>query len=252
MVNGKLKERFKKGEAAYGSFLMCNAPDLVEIYALAGFDFLVIDNEHGPLSIESSQHLIRTCELGGMTPILRVTNMLESTILRSLDIGAYGVQVPQVNDKKTAETIVEYAKYAPRGNRGIAFPRAADYAMTTPSEYFEKANDATMIITHCENTLCLENLEEICTVPDVDVIFLGPYDMSQSMGIRGQVSHPRIEEAAEYLVKTCRAAGKAAGIFAGNGEIAKRRADQGFQYITIGMDVTLFANICKAEIAKTK
>lgn len=252
MVNNKIKRMIKEGKVAYGSFLMCDAPDLVEVYALSGFDFLVIDNEHGPLNIQSSQHLIRTCELRGMTPIMRVTNMLESTVLRSLDIGAHGVQVPQVNDKKTAEMLVEYAKYAPRGNRGIAFPRAGDYGMTTPSEYFEIANGETMLITHCENTLCLENLEEICAVPDVDVIFLGPYDMSQSMGIRGQVTHQRIEEAAEYLVKTCRAAGKAAGIFAGNGEAAKKRADQGFQYVTIGMDVTLFANVCRAELAKTK
>ncbi len=252
MVNNKLKQKFKDGGIAYGSFLMCDAPDLVEIYALSGFEFLVIDNEHGPLSIESSQHLIRTCELRGMAPIMRVTNMLESTILRSLDIGAYGVQVPQVNDKKTAEMVVEYAKYQPRGNRGIAFPRASDYGMTTPSEYFEKANDSTLVITHCENKLCLDNLEEICSVPDVDVIFLGPFDMSQSMGIRGQVTHPLIEQAAEQVVRTARAAGKAAGIFVGNGEMAKKRADQGFQYITIGMDVTLFANVCKAEIAKTR
>jgi 4-hydroxy-2-oxoheptanedioate aldolase len=109
-----------------------------------------------------------------------------------------------------------------------------------------------MVVIHCENTACLENLDTICQVPGIDVIFLGPYDMSQSMGITGQVTHPRIQEAAEKVVTTAKKYGKVAGIFAGSGAIAKERAAQGFQYITLSVDTVLFAAKCKEELLSFK
>ena len=232
-----------------GSFVTCNTPDFVEILALAGFDFVVIDNEHGPMGQESSQHLIRAAELRGITPIVRIPDSLEGTILHILDVGAHGIQAPQVNDSETAEAIVRRSKYHPLGARGVAFPRSADYGLTDLGKYFDHANSQVLIVTHCENTVCLDNLEAICQVPGIDVIFLGPYDMSQSMGITGQVTHPRIQEAAEKVLTTAKKYGKAAGIFAGTGAIAKERAAQGFQYITVGLDTTLYAARCKQEVA---
>ena len=249
MVHNKLKQIFVEGRAALGSFVTCNSPDFVEILALAGFDFIVIDNEHGPMGQESSQHLIRAAELRGITPIVRIPDSAESTILHILDVGAHGIQVPQVNDRETAQAIVRYSKYSPLGRRGVAFPRSADYGLTDLDKYFSCANSQTMIVSHCENTACLENLDDICQIPEIDVIFLGPYDLSQSMGITGQVTHPRIREAAEKVVTATRKYGKVAGIFAGTGAIAKERAAQGFQYITVGMDTTLFAAKCKQEAA---
>ena len=248
MVHNKLKQIFAEGKAALGSFVTCNAPDLVEILALTGFDFVVIDNEHGPMGQESSQHLIRAAELRGITPIVRIPDSMESTILHTLDVGAHGIQVPQVNDPETAEAIVRRSKYHPLGRRGIAFPRSADYGLTDLTKYFDHENGEVMIIAHCENTVCLENLDAICQIPGIDVIFLGPYDMSQSMGITGQVTHPRIQEAAEKVAASAKKYGKAAGIFAGSGAVAKERAAQGFQYITIGMDITLFGQKCKQEV----
>ena len=248
MVNNKLKKIFAEGKTALGSFIVCNAPDLVEILGITGFDFVVIDNEHGPMGHESSQHLIRAAELRGITPIVRIPNATESTILHTLDVGAHGIQVPQVNNEETARAIVGYSKYHPLGKRGVAFPRSADYGLADLNSYFEYENSQVMVIAHCENTSCLENLETICQVPGIDVIFLGPYDMSQSMGITGQVNHPRIEEAAKKVVETAKKYGKAAGIFAPNGAAARGRSIQGFQYITVGMDTTLFAAKCRQEI----
>jgi 4-hydroxy-2-oxoheptanedioate aldolase len=236
-------------KTALGSFVTCNAPDLVEILALAGFDFVIIDNEHGPMRQESSQHLIRAAEFRGITPIVRIPDSIEATILHILDVGAHGIQVPQVNDPETAQAIVHRSKYYPQGGRGVSFTRSADYGITDLGKYFDNANNQGMIITHCENTMCLENLDAICQIPGIDVIFLGPYDMSQSMGIPGQVTHPRIQQAAEKVLATTKKYGKAAGIFAGTGAIAKERAAQGFQYITVGLDTTLFAAKCKQEAA---
>lgn len=245
MVHNKLKKIFAEGKAAIGTFVNWEVPDVVEIIALAGFDFVVFDNEHGPLTHATSQNLIRAAELRGITPIVRVPDAQESTILHTLDVGAHGIQVPQVNDAATAEAIVNCAKYKPAGSRGIAFPRSADFGMTDLSAYFAWENSQVMIVSHCENTTCMENLDAICKVPEIDVVFFGPYDMSQSMGITGEVNHPRIQEAAQTVLDTARKNGKAAGIFAGTGEAAKERAAQGFQYITVGMDTVIFGEACR-------
>lgn len=248
MIQNKLKRKLNEGKAAIGIFFVCNAPDLVEIAGLAGFDFVIIDNEHGPMRAESTQHLIRAAEVRGITPIVRIPDRLESTILHTIDIGAHGIQVPQVNDANAAKEIIERSKYEPMGKRGLAFPRSADYGMCDINNYTDNANNETLIITHCENKMCLENLEEICQIPEIDVIFLGPYDMSQSMGVTGQVTHELVENAAKKVLEVTKKYNKIAGIFAGNGEIAKKRAEQGFKYIAMGMDTTLFSAKCKEEI----
>ena len=249
MIHNKLKQIFAEGKAALGSFVTLNAPDLVEILALAGFDFVVIDNEHGPMGQESSQNLIRAAELRGITPIVRVPDTMEGTILHILDVGAHGIQVPQVNDPEIAQAIVQRSRYRPLGMRGVAFARSGDYGLTDMSRYFDHENSQVMVVAHCENTTCLENLDAICSVPGIDVIFLGPYDMSQSMGITGQVTHPRIQEAAEKVVAAAKKHGKVAGIFAGSGAVAKERASQGFQYITVSVDISLFGEKCRQEAA---
>ncbi|MCX7780045.1 MAG: aldolase/citrate lyase family protein [Negativicutes bacterium] len=249
MFKNRLKKTLKEGKPAFGIFAMCNSPDLIEIIGLAGFDFVIIDTEHGPLTVESTQHLIRAAELRDLTPIIRVTEGTETIILRSLDVGAHGIQVPQVNDPVAARKLVEYAKYYPEGRRGIAMPRAANYGAMNITEYLKASNEETLVVTHCENKECLDNLEKIAQTPGIDVIFLGPFDMSQSLGIPGQVSHPLIQDAAKRIVEVCRANGKAAGIFVANGEQAKKRAEEGFQYIAIGMDIILFKRICEMEIS---
>ena len=248
MINNKLRKIFAEGKAALGSVVVCNAPDLVEILGITGFDFVMIDNEHGPMGHESSQHLIRAAELRGICPIVRVPDTRESTILHTLDVGAYGIQAPQVNDAETARELVQFSKYHPLGKRGVAFPRSADYGLTDLNTYFEYENSQVMVIVHCENIRGLENLDAICQVPGIDVIFLGPYDMSQSMGICGQINHPRIEEAAKKVVETSKKYGKVAGIFVSGGAAARERAAQGFQYILAGMDTTFFASRCRQEM----
>lgn len=252
MLRNKLKRMLLEGKTAFGSFVTFNSPDIVEIMALSGFDFVVIDTEHGPLSVESTQNLIVAAESRGITPITRVTEGSETTILRSLDVGTHGIQVPQVNSMETARKIVSFAKYYPDGQRGAAFPRAADYGAVSLEEYFKTANVETMVIAHCENKECLNDLEQIAAIPGIDVLFLGPFDMSQSLGIPGQVDHPLLQEIAERVVKTAEKAGKAAGIFAVNGEQAKRRAEQGFRYVTVGMDNIFLANVCRRELLAAK
>lgn len=252
MFKNRLKERLRQGQTALGTFVSINSPDIVELMGLSGFDFVVLDAEHGPFSVETTTNLIRAAELHGVTPLTRVTEGSETTILRALDVGVHGIQVPQVNDGESARAVVQSTKYYPLGKRGIAMPRASDYGTLNPLEYFKLANEETLIVVHCENKTSLDNLEEIGKIPEIDVIFLGPFDMSQSLGIPGQVNHPLIQKAAERVLDITGRYGKAAGIFAIDGEQARKRAEQGFRYITLGMDVTLFAKACRNEIASFK
>lgn len=248
MVHNRLKRILREGKTAIGTFVESKSADMVEIIGISGFDFVIIDCEHGPMTVESTLDMIRAAESKNVTPIVRVPNAFDDTILHTLDVGAHGIQVPQVNDMETAHSIVVNSKYFPIGDRGVAFPRSADYGFTDLEHYFADANEETMVVAQCENKACLDILEDICKIPEIDVIFLGPYDMSQSLGVTGQVTHKLVEDAAKKVVDTCNRYGKAAGILVADGKSAKMREEQGFRYIVISLDLTMFGNKCKEEI----
>jgi 4-hydroxy-2-oxoheptanedioate aldolase len=248
----ELKKTFHDGKAAIGTFVTNPSPDLVEIIALGGFDFIVIDTEHGDLSVETTKNLVRAAEYRGMTPITRVTKNSTTDILRALDVGAHGVQIPQVNTLEDAKKAITAAKYFPQGNRGLALARSADYGNVDAFEYFKQANEQTMLVIHCENTIGYNNLDEILSLEEVDVVFFGPFDMSQSLGIPGQIYDERIEKISEGIVALAKKHNKAAGIFVTTTEEANRRIAQGFQYVTIQMFDTFILNACKEQLSKVK
>jgi 4-hydroxy-2-oxoheptanedioate aldolase len=252
MITNRLKALLAEGKAAIGTFSGINSPDVIELIALAGFDFVIIDCEHGPMNPETSTNLIRAAERHGLTPIVRVRENAETVILKHLDVGAHGIQIPQINTPEDAARAVQFAKYHPIGRRGVAAPRSADYGMAPILEYFERENAETMIVVHCENVLGLENVDAIAATPHIDAIFLGPFDMSQSMGIPGQVKDPRIEDAAKRVLAACQRHGKAAGIFVGSAEEAVARRRQGFRYLPIGVDYTLFGLMLKDVAGKAR
>lgn len=247
-MRADLKSRLTSGKTVVGSFITIGSADTTEIMALAGYDFLVIDTEHGAMSVETATHLIRAAEVHGVPAVIRVTDPSDSTILRSLDIGAAGVQVPQVNSGELARKIAQASHYHPKGHRGLAMPRAAHYGSMGIDAYFQKSRAETLVVAQCESAAGLEKLEEVAEVPEVDVIFLGPFDLSHSLGIPGQVDDPRIKDAERRVVEICEAHGKAAGIFAVNGEAAAERAAQGFRYITIAMEAMFLSSAAKAAL----
>ena len=247
-----IKERLNKGENLVGMFITSTDPCLTEVAAITGYDFVVIDTEHGPLGPVEVVNHIRAAEAKGMTPICRTTNSENTTILRLLDVGSHGVQVPQVNEMETARRVVAAAKYHPKGIRGMALPRGSDYGLGDLMESFRKANEETLVILHCETKASLEIVDEMAALEEVDVVFLGPFDMSQSLGIPGQTDHPLIQDAVERVLHACKKHEKAAGIFAANGKQAKERMDLGFQYVTINVDLSLLGQKLKAEREEAK
>lgn len=252
MFQNKLKRKLYDGDAAIGTFLAYSSPEIVEIIGMSGMDFVVIDCEHGPFSVESTTNLIRAAELRGLTPITRVTYNSETNILRSLDVGAHGVQVPQVNCKEDALHVISSAKYHPIGKRGVAIPRAIEFGTVDILKAYEEANEQTLVVVHCETEECYRNLDEILSVPEIDVVFLGPFDMSQSLNIPQQFEHPKMIEVTNTILEKTKKAGKIPGIYAGTAAQAKMRIVQGFQYVTIGMVETIIANSLKAIVNEVK
>lgn len=248
MRENQLKRKLKQGEFALGLFVNCAYPAFIEICGHAGFDFAIIDMEHGPLHTLGAEDLCRAADCVGLAPVIRIRKNDGPQIQRALDIGSAGVQVPQIETKADAEAVVRGAKYSPIGSRGLSFNTRAGNYTAAGTNITDQLNEESLVVVHVEGTRGVENLQEIVSVPHIDVIFLGPYDLSQSLGIPGQVRDPRVIELMKSAVQTIRNAGKAAGTFADNPETAKQWRDAGVQYVALGVDVAIFLQACQALV----
>lgn len=253
MKKNNLKEVLKEGKNVFGPFMKFTDPATVEIMGFAGFDFVIIDAEHGPISMQSAQNMIRAAETANITPVIRVANNDEALILRALDIGAQGIEIPQINSKSQAIKAVRSVKYAPQGERGVCrYVRAANYSSMDKFDYFKSANNETMIIAHIEGVEGINNLDEILSVPGIDVIFVGPYDLSQSLGIPGEVNNPLVTEKMKEVVLKCRENKVSVGTFADDVETAKFWVSLGVQYMAFSVDVGILYKASKQIVKKFK
>ncbi len=244
------RDNLKNGKCVYGPFMKTGDPMFVEAAGLAGFDFIILDTEHGPVSIENQQNNIRAAEARDTVPIIRLKDKEENTIGRALDIGAYGIQVPQIKTADEARDVVKYAKFYPYGMRGVCrFVRAADYSDIHRNEFFESSKDV-LIILQLEGIDAIKNLDEILTVEGVDILFIGPYDLSQSLGLPGQVNHPKVVEAMKAIVEKASAAGKTIGCFVDTPDDLKMWRELGLQYLSYSVDVGIFIDACKKLTAE--
>ena len=191
-----IKKRIKKGEVVVGPFCIVPSGTMIDTLGYSGMDFCILDTEHGPLDMQTITDLILVAKGTGVDPIVRVGENNERLILRALDVGAAGVQVPQINVKQDALNVVNAAKYDPMGHRGLSiFTKAGDYFLNQGENHTDSQNDETMVIVHIEGQKGLNNLDEIMEVDGIDVLFLGPYDISQSLGIPGQVRDKKVADA---------------------------------------------------------
>ena len=226
------KEKIKAGETAYGVFVPVGSPAIVEIIGLLGFDFVLIDTEHGPMDLETCENMVRAADVVNTTPIIRVAMNIQQNILRHLDIGALGVLMPMLNTKADAESVVRSVKYRPEGRRGLAGMRASSFALAGPlGDYVKEANRETMVITQIETLEAAKNLKDFLTIPEIDVVFIGPNDLSVAMGYPGQTKHPEVQKMIADLVQEIHAAGKATGTVAYDLDTLRKCKEQGFKFI---------------------
>ena len=220
-------------------------PYIVEVNEIEEVDYVILDMEHGPVTIENQQNNIRAAEARNTVPIIRLKDRGENTIGKALDIGAYGIQVPQINNAEEAKNVVKFAKFYPYGMRGVCrFVRAADYSNCDRYKFFESSKDV-LIILQLEGIKAIENLDEILDVEGVDILFIGPYDLSQSLGIPGQVNNPVVVNAMKDIVERAKAKGKVVGTFVDTPQDLKMWKEIGVQYLSYSVDVGIFIDACK-------
>ncbi len=252
-MSNRIQKKINNEAYVIGPFMKLPNQAVVEIMGLSGFDFVIIDCEHGPLNISQAEGMVRAAKLTGISPVIRVGDNDPNMISRALDIGADAVQVPQISTKQDAERVVKAAKFSPMGERGVCrYVRAAKYTDLDKNTYFSIANKETMIIIHIEGKEGVSNIDEILSVEGIDVIFIGPYDLSQSLGIPGQVNDPKVIEMMETVIEKVKRSGKAVGTFADSVAMSKKWIELGVQYISYSVDVGIIYEKCKDIVMKLK
>lgn len=228
-----VKQNLKNGKTVYGIFHSSDSPEIVEMLGNAGYDFIVLDAEHGTITPSTCENLIRAAECSGTVPIIRIPGHERQNILKSLDRGAKGILVPMVNTQKEALQIIHYAKYEPAGFRGLSYShRAGQYGGVEDKDAYRKfANENTLTILQIETKEAVENLDEILEVNDFDIAFIGPSDLSQSYGITGQVNNEKFQGIIKEAVRKITKSGHTAGILAGNLEAANMWKENGVRFI---------------------
>lgn len=246
----EFRKKLRDGQVVFGPFMKTSDPALVEIIGHAGFDFAILDMEHAPFTYANLQNLVMAAELAGTLPIIRAQNSSDIFISKALDMGAKGVQVPHITNAREAEACISAAKFHPKGERGMdPFVRAASYSSIPKEQYFSQANE-TIVILQLEGKEAIENLDEILDVDGVDILFIGPYDLSQSMGVPGEVGHPRVVSQIESIVSRARSKGIVVGTFTDTLESVRMWTSAGIQYISHAVDVSIFSDACKLLISQ--
>lgn len=195
-----LKEKLRNNEVVIGSWITLGNPSIAEIFAIAGFDWLVVDLEHTTISMEQAGELIRVIDLCGIAPLVRLTSNNPDQIKRVMDAGAHGIVVPMVKTAMDASSAVASTRYAPKGTRGVGLARAQRFGSGF-EKYMGWQSDGPVVIVQIEHRDALENLEEIFSEPGVDGCIIGPYDLSCSMGIPGQFESPEFKLAMNKILE---------------------------------------------------
>ncbi len=232
------RERLRAGAPVVAMFSVIPAPAICELASHAGFDAIVLDTEHGPMGPESLDRLVPAAKAAGIYPLVRVRENDDSLIGAALDVGAAGVVVPQIGSGSAAAAAVAAARFSPLGHRGAnPYVRSARYG--GEREYFARANDETAVILMIEGRGGIDALDDILAVPSLDAIFVGPFDLSQSLGVPGETDHPLVVEKMKDIVARAGARQIAAGVFAPNADAAKRWNELGVRFISLGFDSAL-------------
>lgn len=237
--------RGKLNKQAKGLFSKTVDSSFVECAGLAGFDFIILDQEHGVAEASTLQNHIRAALLRGIAPIVRVSGNGSNEIGRALDLGAAGVQVPNINTADQARAVISAGKYSPQGRRGVCrFVPAAAFGQSSSKDYFHDAN-STLVILQVEGVEGVHNLDDILDVEGFDVLFIGPYDLSQALGVPGDISSQRVMEKIKEISDKARRKSIHLGIFVDNLDYYNIFNQMGFSYISYSVDVDIFTKALK-------
>lgn len=244
------KDRLARGDAFIGAFICLPSPESAEIFAELGYDWLIIDTEHGPYDVLTAQRMLQA--VGRRCPcVVRVPSNEEAWIKKALDIGSAGVLVPLVNTAETAARVVRACRYAPEGVRGMGGARAHRYGVGF-QDYVAQANRKIAAIIQAEHIEAVNNIEAIVKVPGIDAVFVGPYDLSASMGKPGRISDPEVQAAMGKIRQATLNAGVKLGIYCSDPASARSFLQQGYTLIGLSTDLNYLVESAAAALAAAK
>lgn len=232
----KFKQRLALKEKLIGSWLMSGSPVIAEAMGSVGFDYLVLDMEHVAIDVADAMAMLQAIEATGTPALVRLVWNDMVLIKRILDAGAQSIMLPYVQNVDETRAAVAAARYPPAGVRGVAgIHRASRWGNV--KNYLKEADREVMITVQLETLGALEKIEEIAAVEGLDGLFIGPADLSASMGMLGDMGNTRVQELLERGAAFCNKIGKPIGIVAGNPEMSKRYVDYGYDHVAVGIDV---------------
>jgi 2-keto-3-deoxy-L-rhamnonate aldolase RhmA len=244
------REKITAHAPALGTLVTLAAPEVSEMLSLCGFDWLFIDMEHGTFSVADVQHSIQAMR-GECSALVRVPENSAMWVKRVLDTGCDGVIIPLVNNAAEARAAVRAAKYPPHGIRGAGIARAHDYGMSF-GDYVANANDYAAVVIQVEHIESVKHLDEILEAPGVDGVLIGPYDLSGSYGMLGQVRSEPVQSSLDTIKRKCRERGMPFGIFVVNADAAPREIADGCSFIAIGTDSVFLTGAAKDALDLVK
>ena len=248
-----LKQKLKNNELTIGSWIMMDTPMSVEIMALAGFEWLVVDMEHTSIDINTTQKLITTIQANEIKALVRVSKNEEVIIKQVLDIGADGIIVPMVNSKEDATKAVEFAKYPPIGKRGVGLYRASKYG-TKFEEYKKWVDEELVIIAQIEHIEAVNNIEEILQVDGIDGTIIGPYDLSGSMGYPGEFERDDVKKSVQKVLDKCKKQNIPSGFHVVDTDPKKlqEKINHGCTFLAYGIDYFFMRDLAIEGMNKIK
>ena len=234
-MKNQLREKLYSGKTSLGTWLSIGSPDVADTLKQLPYDWFMIDLEHSTISIDTARNMMLALLDTKIAPLVRVGESDQYLIKRALDIGAYGILVPLVNTREEAERVVNFSKYPPLGSRGVGPVRTAGYGNNL-KDYVTTANDEILVGVQIETMQALGNTEAIASTKGVDLVFVGPSDLTMSMGLVTDRGNPKVAEAMQSVVKICEKTGKIPGTLAATPDEAKRAQRLGFRFISLGSD----------------
>lgn len=254
-VSGRLRKRLKDGEIVIGGWLMSGSPEIGELLAISGFDFIGIDTEHAPVDLHLAHRIMQAVQSSNpeCSTIVRLPGNDYNVTKRYLDSGADGVIAPLINSGEEAKRLVSSVKYPPNGARGVGFARCNGYGQRF-KEYLENANDETLVAAQIEHIDGVENIEDILNVDGIDAVFIGPYDLSASMGITEEFDNPRFVDAKQKIFNACQANGVIPGlhIVPSSVEDIKAAIDSGYRFLVFSTDMVMLSTICNNGLSSLR
>ncbi len=253
MYNSTLKKKLQNNELTIGSWITIGHPSVIEVLSHAGFDWLTIDMEHTTIDYSMAQILISTIQSNGMAALVRVSKNDEVYIKRVLDAGADGVIIPMINNADEARKAVEFVKYPPEGKRGVGLYRAQQFGLNNGFENYKKwLNESVVTIAQIEHIDAINNIEEIISIPGIDGVIIGPYDLSGSLGIPGEFDNSKVISALSKFEKVCKEKNYPMGfhVIEPKFELLQEKINLGYRFLAFSTDFFFMGKKANEEMRK--